>query len=370
MSGVAARVVDIVLDAKHPLFKNFRDIGSIRYRILGHGGRERSPASLGQAFPLSRNNFTYPLKNEIVLLFVAPVPLSRIGGSSYTYRTYYTTPVAIWNSPHFNVHPESGNPNYDGGPKFRELSNVAPLQPNLGDVLLEGRYGQSLRFTGVLSDNNPLSGPANDSQPLTILRNGQRLDSSSGFEPIVEDINKDVSSIYLTSNHRLDFSLANESRGSYLGSPPEDTKRYARPQIAVNSDRIVLNARWNDLIMSASGTVAVSSNSTHIESNNRIVLESDRIFLGGGAHRLKDAPVEKRGVAPALQQPAVLGSKNEEIFVALTGLLTTLVDAMASPDPPEIYVPKLVATANMVKKRLEHTISKIPDTKSKKVFVE
>ena len=362
-AGVPARVVEIILDESHPLFRGYEDIGSIRYRVIGRGGDESNPE-----YPLSRNNFSYPLKNEIVYLFSGPAPLDK-ASVSYTFRTYYTTPIAVWNSPHFNVHPEGGRTNYDAGPGFVELSNIAPLLPHLGDIILEGRYGQSIRFTGVKSKNNPLTSDFNSGTPLTIIRNGQRPDILNGYIPVVEDINKDISSIYLTSAHHLDFELANNRRVSHLRNPPEDPKTYARPQIAVNSDRVVLNARWDDLLLSASNRVAVSSNATHIDSNDRIVLDADKIFLGEKAYKFRNVP-EPTGVTEPLQQPAVRGAKNEEILDGLSEILALLISTMTSPEPPELYVPKLVAMATMLQEKINNLRAKIPETKSKKVFVE
>ena len=76
-------------------------------------------------------------------------------------------------------------------------------------MILEGRFGNSIRF-GSTNISNEISNPngwsdlGNTGDPITIIRNGQssKLDDK-GWLPTTENINEDASSIYLTSNQRI-----------------------------------------------------------------------------------------------------------------------------------------------------------------------
>ena len=96
---VPARVVDIILDEKHPSFTDYGDIGAIRFRLLGSSKKESSIRQLGLAYPMERNVITYPLLEEIVYLYTGPIAQGD-QTSSDTNRTYYGSPLAIWITPH------------------------------------------------------------------------------------------------------------------------------------------------------------------------------------------------------------------------------------------------------------------------------
>ena len=66
-----------------------------------------------------------------------------------------------------------------------------------GDIIVEGRWGNSIRFGSTAKTDNIIytnnwSNTGDNGDPITILRNGQPIDSpDNGFTPIIEDINKD-----------------------------------------------------------------------------------------------------------------------------------------------------------------------------------
>ena len=188
----------------------------------------------------------YPLINEIV-------PIITLTGKDYIESPssdnaeahYYFPPINLWNHPHHNTLPSIENYNQedklselrknldyaqagllrrttDGkldyeiplGDYFKEQLNIKPLRPYEGDHIVEGRFGNSLRFGAtsrsktipISQSNNWSAGAKGDiGDPITIIRNGQAegLDEM-GWVPTVEDINLDASSIYLTSNQKLD----------------------------------------------------------------------------------------------------------------------------------------------------------------------
>ena len=81
--------------------------------------------------------------------------------------------------------------------------------------MLEGRYGQSIRFGSTINQHIPpeeggshvpnnWSNEGGIGNPITLIRNGQTLDfEKPSFEHILEDVNRDASSIYLCSNQQI-----------------------------------------------------------------------------------------------------------------------------------------------------------------------
>lgn len=312
---VAARVTDIVLDENHPKFQDvgeWNGIGAIFYQFVNQSG---TTTDSSYALPYDSQIKTYPLVNEIVLLF--SLPNQQMGVNTANQSYFYLKPLGIWNHPHHDAYPNlvnSNNPQQsqdykatdqgvvrrvtDGSTEvelnspinpsqntFVEKADIHPLMPYMGDSLLEGRHGQSLRFGSTAKSqseiSNNWSAAGTNGDPITILRNGQPTKvSDRGWIPIVENISQDLSSIYLTSYQKIPFSLANENFISYT-TPPTTPAQYINPQIILNSDRVVINAKNDSVLISGQNSVGISSNgSINIESTSEINIASKLTRLG------------------------------------------------------------------------------------------
>jgi hypothetical protein len=107
------------------------------------------------------------------------------------------------------------------GKTFKEEAYIRNLYPVEGDVILEGRWGNSLRFSSTAihtseskDTESPWSGEGKDGSPITILRNGQSTTDQSGFNnwfPIYEDIQGDAASIYLTDGQAIPILLGSDN---------------------------------------------------------------------------------------------------------------------------------------------------------------
>jgi hypothetical protein len=316
---VAARVLDIVLDEKHKdyeLVGQWNGIGAIFYEIVNKSGTKSYP---NFALPYDSQLKTYPLVNEIVLLI--SLPNQSIGSVSSNESYFYMSPLSIWNHPHHDAYPNildgendeeqkrdyqstsqgsvrrigeedkndksteidlnSSNPSQN---TFVEKSNIHPLMPFMGDSLLEGRHGQSLRFGSTAKSKsekkNNWSDSGTNGDPITILRNGQPSKvSDEGWVPITENIKNDLSSIYLTSHQQLPFSIANENFYS-TNNPPTTPSQYISPQIILNSNRIVLNAKSDSVLISGQTSVYISSNKSINLEAEQLYIDSTDIRLG------------------------------------------------------------------------------------------
>lgn len=255
----AVRVIDIILDINHPKaieFGGYDSIGTIFYTILENNTPLEEVSSANIARPMSSNIKHYPLKNEIVLIISSKD--KDIYNSKGSSTAYYFSTLNIWNHPHHNALPsvkglkntpteqdyektEAGivrkvtdeGTDINLGKYFSEALNIKPLLPYEGDYIIEGRFGNSIRLgsTNIGEDipdenNNNWSNIGNTGDPITIIRNGQSNDlDNKGWVHTVENINDDLTSLYLTSNQQLsNFRVASTNFQSYQAKLvlPED----------------------------------------------------------------------------------------------------------------------------------------------------
>ena len=314
------RVVDIILDNTHPDYEKYGysdSIGMIKYTTLGtrDDGVESEGDYAGPAVPISKNSMLYPLKNEVVLLTRGPS--FSVENQAPKGKMYYQTVFSLHNHIHHNALPETtGSKQADIGDGIDEQSNIAPLQPLPGDHIIEGRLGQSLRFSGGLSEKSTWSDGSNKNKPIIVLRNGQR-EVEGGFASILEDINEDASSIYLTSNHMIPLTLASNKRDTY-DEKPDNPINYQGSQLLLNSDRLTLNAKKSDILISSAESIGLNSKSAHIDADDYMCFDADKIYLGRRA----------RANSGANKQPVVLGHRMEAFLQDVLDQLIALSKAM------------------------------------------
>ena len=329
---ITGRVVDIILSNTHPLFYDFggwSGLGTIFFEstnnLEGKVTKIKPTAS-----PLMPHTKGYPLVNEIVILL--SLPSKNINTSinfEQTNQYYYINPISVWNNNHHNAYPnlltpllkvaqektyqqiEAGSPlqqksTVEGiefnspliGGTFVEKSNIHPIIPFAGDVINEGRWGNSIRLGSTVSGSNNTpdyqsnwSNVGKNGDPITILRNGQPKDASkTGWLPLVENIKEDLSSIYMTSYQQIPLRAANENY-SALSPEPLLPREYFNPQVILNSGRLVFNASTDSIIASAQDSISLSSNKQIGITSENINISADSIKLGG----------------PTANDPALLG---------------------------------------------------------------
>lgn len=290
------RVRDIILDSSHPLFEENGEWGGIGL-VLGETiNAPLQPNSAIRAYPLYPNLKQYPLINEIVVVFT--IPSIKVGNITPNNDIlYYISPMNIWGSQHHNAipyqplndnnFPPSQNKNYQqtsagstqkvtsGGTEiilgntFVEQLNINPLQPFEGDYIVEGRFGQSLRF-----------GSSEGKDPITKIRNGQGENTTEGWTTIEENINEDKASIYLTSTQQVNLEPNIFNYNSYT-TTPESVENYSSNQVLINSGRLVLNANVDSVLLSSAKSINLNSqDSVNIDSKNQVVINSPSILLG------------------------------------------------------------------------------------------
>lgn len=332
------RVTSIVLDKTHPRFNEYGEwngLGTIEYSSVNNPG-----TGLSIARPLFPNTKNYPLINEIV--YIINLPNTDIGNSSTSTSAYYLNIVGLWNHPHHNAYPvntknlspsqqkdysQTSNgavrrvtdksTNINLGDTFKERTNIHPILPFEGDIIYEGRWGNSIRLGSTVKNRpNNWSQTGENGDPITIIKNGQGKQDEQGWVPVTEDINNDDSSIYITSTQKLPIKASSTVYNSYTVRPTTPDQ-YSGKQIILNSGRLFFNSTMDEIMLSSKTSINLNAiNSLNIDTPTTII-QSKRINLGS-----KDAT-----------EPLLLGNSTYQVLDNLITALNTFFGAAAGAIP-------------------------------------
>jgi len=225
--------------------------------------------------PVSNNIKQIPVMGENVLILLGYTEKSKTNGSSGAdpirrQRQWYyiPSPVNIRGSIKSNIGQQNSSDRLypaASDPDFKTLHIKAapsPLQPFLGDLLVEGRWGNSIRL-GTTNKKNPIlySLEPNwkgkkEHHPLIILSNNTQGKGNDVFR--VEKIKDDDSSLYLsTTQYFKDFKLG--------GSSPNPLKKFKieskfdKPQLIGIADRIVLQAKKDIAVIDSPKAIVLNT---------------------------------------------------------------------------------------------------------------
>jgi hypothetical protein len=375
-------------DKTYPsVFKNFGEwssIGGIFFSKINAPNPDKNFSTDNFAKPLFPNNKTFPLINEIV--YIVALPNNDIQSNVSSLDYYYFQPVNIWNSTHHNAIPDpilnsnlppsqqqdyqqtsggtvrrvtDGGTEIDLGKTFKEKINIKNIQPFEGDIINEGRWGQSIRFGSTVNNSiipNPWSRVGNNGDPILILRNGQYSDGKDPWIPQVEDINKDISPIYATSTQNIPIQVSSKNYNSYQNAPTSPDK-FAGEQIILNSGRLLFNTKTDSILFSSKKTINLNSvESVNIDSPTFIV-NSKNIFLG-----------DKNATEPVILGNTFLNDLRQ-LLTQLITLSTALQSPIGTPGPsaPNLIIAgpaqAMVTNAQNMLNRINNYKSKVSKTK-------
>lgn len=254
--------------------------------------------------------------------------------------------------------PSGGSGTDDRKTKIGEYftpKQINPLKLYEGDKIVQSRFGQSLRFSGYNNQDKVYA-------PTIILRNRQNDKSLSDLKKgslTEEDINKDGTIIAITSgDYKLDFQSSLETKPSKFEKYPSELKGY--DQVLVNSERIILSAKTQEMIFFSKGNYGfISDGKMSIDNGKagadldfngdvRITTNDNSTYILGGKGNIflnteSDA------------EPLVRGE-------TLKKLLEELIDAInnqvyKTPSGPTAVGPENKSTFNDIKGRLNTFLS-------------
>ena len=382
-------VYDVILDETNPYaveksaFSTY--IGAIRFRT-----RDMSTVSdseLPVALPMDKNIKNLPVRNEMVEII-------KMQGGSYYYRKIGVTfnpsvtaeenaigaefakesqlqnsaqgynAVAQTGTANTN---ESNSPTKGFGKYYTPKQYLHNLKLYEGDLLIEGRFGNTIRLSGY---NNP----GNKYAPTLIIRNNEsgitRTDKYKENQSVEEDFNRDGSIIAMTSEQfELPFTPGTLSdKGSTdFETKPASFQNYPTKligdQILLNSGRIILSAKNAEMMFFSKKNYGfVSDGALSIDNKlgidvtvgdniNFVTNDRDVVFYTGkGSVFLGNTELE----------PIVKGQQ-------LVDILSELIDAITqqiylTPSGPTAEGPTNLSQFGNIKSRLNNILSKLNQT--------
>jgi len=255
----------------------------------------------------------YPVLGELVYLEDLPSPASQ--DTSTSSQKYYISIINLWGNQQQNSQPAQDKDNL--GITFSENPNIKNLLSFEGDFIIQGRQGSAIRFsstTKLYNDLNEWSSIGTEDSPITLITNGLSFTSQSYY---VEQINNDSSSIYLTTTQKLPLQTNRNGTLNPLTNPL-NAPDYFNSQIIMNSDRIVLNSKKDEVMIFATTNVEINTNNIiNLNAVERVHLNTNTVFLGTVNNQL---PTE----------PLVLGNKTADLLEALVDSLYSFGAALST----------------------------------------
>jgi hypothetical protein len=297
------------------------------------------------AHPFDKNNFTFPIKGETVVILKMHgltfwLPYSKTPYSNYrrdyvTYSATFTESDVVKSDDDITASSYRKNisvpkttttkPSKNTG-EYNVNEKIKFLNPKQGDTILSGRVGNTIRFSEFF-----LTEDGKTSSPGIFIRNKQNseLDSKPIGTLIDEDINKDGTSIYITSNKiKVPFKeTIDKSKIAFKNYPVSE--KLTGNQLFVNSDRIVLSAKASEFIMFGKGNTGIITDGNfsidaekeiYIHNNKNITIHSDgsnQIFLNSDNGKVFIGKNIGIGDAGADVQKMVLGGELVKILSKL-----------------------------------------------------
>ena len=263
----------------------------------------------GIAFPFDKNNFTFPIKGETVIIIKIEdedyyLPYSNVPYPNY--RESSKTSVGSDRTINRNIGDnktaaDARNTKDTGGTDappadtkekenrggYKVNEKIKFLQPRDGDTIISGRAGNTIRFSEFFltedetigTNGNPKGGT---SSPSIFIRNKQNptLDNEKIGTLVEESIDLDGTSVYITSGKvKIPFKeTIKKQKVAFTGYP--NSKDLKGNQFFVNSDRIVLSAKASEfIIFGKTNTGIITDGRFTVDANRDIYAHSNRNII-------------------------------------------------------------------------------------------
>ena len=343
----AAEVIKVLLDDEDLPFipetgeRDYTKYGCIHARMaVSNTGKQ----DIKIIAPLDPNIKDYPYPGEYVIV------------ADYLGDTYYTQKINMRNNVHSNIVPGLSkiyNP-FDGEvikSNLPEVQNpkIRQLKAEEGDITFNGRFGNSIRLGSnvkeILTDDGIEENTGKENSPNVIIRAGQGVEEQLLNKPVKEDVNKDSSSLWMTTDQVIPFERSSEK--AHGKTVPN---QYDGKQIIINSDRIVFNSKVNSIH-------AFSKSEISMGADIRMNLESPIVNL---ADRMAT-------------QPALGGDNTMDLIDKLLSALITFANgiapSMASVISFKVPIDNIIGPSMTLVSELQTLKTRMDEPKSRTVFV-
>jgi hypothetical protein len=253
--------------------------------------------------------------------------------------------------------------------EYFEPQVIHSLKLYEGDKIIQSRFGQSIRFSGYNNSENEFS-------PTLIIRNRENDESVNNLKRndiTEEELNKDGSIIAMVSDkYKIPFQpgLIDDGGSSNFKTTPinfELPEEYVgQDQILINSERIILSAKSQEMIFFSKGDYGFISDGTFkidngeggadLDFGGNINITADRndsrfyLFTGTGEVWLN---TNDRGQSRGTNQKEPIARA-----ATLVDLLSKLIDAItqqvyATPAGPSAQGPLNIAAFKQIQGQLD-----------------
>lgn len=317
------------------------DTGEIIYNLYSSKSdvsEIKNDISYNTALPLDQSNKYYPLPGELVLIIKGPSAKSAISDSSTT--NYYSSVINIWNNTNNNA--QYTNEDYNFTDK-----NVPLLKSFPGDKIINGRYGNNIRFSSTNPNQDNFWKESNEGEPIIILSN-----TSGSLENIEEDNLLIMSS---TQKIPLKTFTLNSNKITKTILP----KNSSLKSQFLNAERIVLNTLKDDILLYSNKNIELYSKDNITLNTDRILLDANKICLGQNGN---EEPTE----------PAILGNKLEDLIRQILKSMTSFSNKISSTISTPTGTPLLTinSAATVLTADLQKVASKLEKIKSQTVYLK
>ena len=353
-SAEYGRVTEVILAPQtNPGGSGIKAVNSIRYSPMQNTNIASDEVDKGTevAYPIGSDFFTIPIVGEVVRV-ILDIPSPNIDTLTTTPERYYTRIINYWNTPKDGLfYDTSKNIEFSS---LHNIINVNPIKTSIGDTIVQGRYGQVMRFTQEqdsgkprihLSTGRPFEAPATNQVELDLHK------AQSGIDFITDGLSKLETIKIFQNSHRS-------------SEKPKTSNTYKGEQILVNTGRLVLNSKNDSTLISAKESISLSANTLNQEAGKEICLDAPKIYLG------------QKALLSSSPEPILLGNQVEQYLIDILGELIRIADSLntastASGDTLPILSAKAGASS-VVLKSLIKKLNPIGEStlKSKKSFTE
>jgi hypothetical protein len=255
-----------------------------------------------------------------------------------------------------NITTKIGNTTYKAGVDNPNDPKYSIEQYTSITVLIQGTESEFTPTQPLPLNAWSISGSNGD--PITILRNGQNPELNSPAQSTtIEEINKDLSSIYLTSTQQLPIEVSSQNDYlSYGEEKPITPNQYAGAQVVLNSGRLLFNTTQDHIMFSSQKSINLNSlEGVNIDTTGPVVLEAPEIKLGSN-----DAT-----------ESVLLGDSTVDLLQSLISDLSSLLKIMGSQIGNNgILLEPMGTTARTISNNLDTYQTQLDSLKSNIVKVE